>query len=105
MHSDYSSPLNLGTDRLVSINELAAMITHIAGNALRSYTSTAPRVFADVTRTTQGFRRVLAWEPSTPLEGGLEATYAWIADQVESVGQNAGPPPHSILGRQGDPSF
>jgi nucleoside-diphosphate-sugar epimerase len=85
MCSDYPSPLNLGTDRLVSINELAAMITRISGKRLSVIHVDGPQGVRGRNSDNTKLRRVLVWEPSTPLESGLEKTYAWIAEQVEAV--------------------
>lgn len=85
MCSDHSDPLNLGTDRLVSINELAAMITRISGKRLTVVHVDGPQGVRGRNSDNTQLRRVLMWEPSTSLEDGLEKTYAWIAEQVEPV--------------------
>ena len=84
MESDYSEPLNIGSDRLVTIDELADIITKISGKRLRKvYDLSAPQGVrgrnADLTLA----RKVIGWEPKISLEKGLEITYKWIKEQVD----------------------
>ena len=88
MRSDYREPLNLGQDRMVTINELADIIGDIAGvSRSRRSTSTAPRACAAATRTTTACARCSGWEPQIRLEEGLATTYAWIEEQVQQQPQ------------------
>lgn len=72
----YDRPINIGSERLVSINELADLIIRISGNF------SAPQGVrgrnADITLA----RRVLGWEPEISLEEGLSRTYKWIEKMV-----------------------
>lgn len=84
MRSDYRDPLNLGSDRMVSIDELADIIVAISGKQIhKSYNLDAPQGVrgrnSDNTRSAE----VLKWEPKVRLEDGLSRTYEWIAKQVE----------------------
>jgi nucleoside-diphosphate-sugar epimerase len=85
MASDYSSPLNLGTDRLVSINELAGMIIRISGKRLTVVHVDGPQGVRGRNSDNTQLSRVLGWEPGTSLDDGLEQTYAWIAEQVATM--------------------
>jgi len=85
MRSDYTEPLNLGTDRLVSIDELAAIIMKIAGKSLRLVHVDGPQGVRGRNSDNSRLRDVLGWEPRTPLETGLTTTYHWIAEQVAGV--------------------
>ena len=81
--SDFSDPINLGTDRLVTVNELVDMVAAAAGKRIekRHDTSQAQGVRgrnSDNSLLTQ----VLNWEPPTSLEDGLRTTYKWIEEQV-----------------------
>ena len=77
-----ATPINLGSAEMVSINELVSMVEGIAGVELeRSYRLDAPRGVAGRNSDNTFIRRVLGWEPSTPLREGMAATYAWIAGQ------------------------
>lgn len=83
MESDYTKPLNIGSDRLVSINELADMVAKIAGKKLRKThdLSAAQGVRgrnADLTLV----KKVLRWQPQVTLEEGLSKTFEWIKEQL-----------------------
>jgi nucleoside-diphosphate-sugar epimerase len=83
MHSDYREPLNLGTARLVSINELVDIVARIAGKTIRKrYDVTKPQGVRGRNSDNTRLRKVLAWEPGTALEVGLGQTYRWIAEQL-----------------------
>jgi GDP-D-mannose 3', 5'-epimerase len=77
-----ATPINLGSSELVSINELLTRIEKIAGTKLnRKYDLAAPRGVAGRNSDNTFIRKVLRWEPSTPLDKGLAVTYQWIKDQ------------------------
>lgn len=86
MNSSMSEPVNLGSARLVSINQLVDMIEQIAGVELqRRYKPDAPRGVRGRNSDNTLIKRVLGWEPSVGLERGLEETYRWIHDQITGV--------------------
>jgi len=79
MESDYKQPLNIGSDRLVTINEMADIIAKAAGKTIsRKHDLSAPQGVrgrnADLTLA----KKVLGWEPKIDLEEGLGKTYRWI---------------------------
>jgi nucleoside-diphosphate-sugar epimerase len=75
-------PINLGTSELVSVNELVSIIERIAGVKLkRTYDLTAPQGVHGRNSDNAFIRKVLGWEPMTPLKDGLAKTYAWIKEQ------------------------
>jgi GDP-D-mannose 3', 5'-epimerase len=83
MQSGYRAPLNLGTDRMVSINELAQIIMGIAGKEkVRIRHVEGPQGVRGRNSDNSRLRAVLGWEPTTSLEQGLVPTYRWIAEQV-----------------------
>jgi nucleoside-diphosphate-sugar epimerase len=83
MQSDYREPLNLGTDRLVSINELAELIIEISGKTdIRLRHIDGPQGVRGRNSDNSRIREVLGWEPSVSLEDGLVPTYRWIEKQV-----------------------
>ena len=82
MQSDYSHPLNLGQDRLISINELADTIADIAGVRILKKHVSGPQGVRGRNSDNTRLRKVLAWEPEISLEVGLSRTYAWIEQQV-----------------------
>ena len=82
MQSDHSEPLNLGTDRLVTINELAEMVIAISGKSLKVNHIDGPQGVRGRNSDNTKLREVLGWEPGIGLEAGLEETYRWISKQV-----------------------
>ena len=78
MQSDYPEPLNLGQDRLVTINQLADIIAGIAGIRLGKKHVEGPQGVRGRNSDNTRLRRVLNWEPEISLEEGLARTYAWI---------------------------
>jgi GDP-D-mannose 3',5'-epimerase len=82
MRSGYGQPLNLGSDRMVSINELADIIASIAGIEITPTHVDGPQGVRGRNSDNARLRDVLAWEPATSLESGLATTYAWIEGQV-----------------------
>jgi nucleoside-diphosphate-sugar epimerase len=83
MHSDHREPLNLGTDRMVSINELARIIMDIAGKRDISIRHVdGPQGVRGRNSDNTRLRQVLGWEPGIDLEEGLAPTYRWIEEQV-----------------------
>lgn len=82
MRSDYSEPLNLGQDRMVTINELADLIAGVAGIEVVNKHVPGPQGVRGRNSDNGRLREVLDWEPQVSLEEGLERTYAWIQEQV-----------------------
>jgi nucleoside-diphosphate-sugar epimerase len=79
MESDYDKPLNIGSERLVTIDELADIIIGISGKKMaKEYDLSAPQGVrgrdADITLA----RKILGWEPEVSLEEGLTRTYKWV---------------------------
>lgn len=83
MDSDYVEPLNIGSDRLVTINELADMIIKISGKEItKVYDSTKPQGVRGRNADLSLVTKVIGWKPVVPLEQGLERTYRWIEKKV-----------------------
>jgi GDP-D-mannose 3',5'-epimerase len=82
MRSDYQQPLNLGQDRMVTINQLADMIAEIAGIEITKKHIPGPQGVRGRNSDNTRLRQVLNWEPTISLEEGLARTYAWIEEQV-----------------------
>ena len=80
MQSDHREPLNLGQDRMLSINELVDIVAGIAGKTIKKrYDLTKPQGVRGRNSDNTRLREVLNWEPKVSLEEGLEITYHWIA--------------------------
>lgn len=90
MASDWRKPLNLGTDRLVTIDELLGLVCRAAGKKLRiTHELNKPQGVRGRNSDNTQLRQVLRWEPSTSLEGGLEVTYRWIESELRRTGRIA----------------
>ena len=86
MQSDYSEPLNLGTDRMVTINELARIVIDISGKEdLTLVHVDGPQGVRGRNSDNSRLREVLGWEPAIDLEEGLVPTYRWIEKQVKGA--------------------
>jgi nucleoside-diphosphate-sugar epimerase len=85
MKSIFSSPLNIGSDEMVNINQLVDIVESIAGIRLkRSYKLDAPTGVRGRNSDNTLIRETLGWEPSISLRTGMEETYRWIYDQVKA---------------------
>jgi GDP-D-mannose 3', 5'-epimerase len=88
MASDYHDPLNLGTDRLVTINKLVDIVSKIANKGLiKRHDLTKPQGVRGRNSDNTRLKQVLSWEPSITLEAGLEVTYNWIEKQLDKAGK------------------
>jgi GDP-D-mannose 3', 5'-epimerase len=84
MASSHREPLNLGTEELVSINQLVDIISGIAHKKLsKRYDLTKPQGVRGRSSDNTLLRKVLGWEPRTPLREGLSATYKWIERELK----------------------
>jgi nucleoside-diphosphate-sugar epimerase len=84
MHSDHREPINLGQDRMISVNELVDIVANIAGKKIgKRYDLTKPQGVRGRNSDNTRLREVLKWEPTISLEDGLNITYHWIAGELE----------------------
>ncbi|MDQ4121806.1 MAG: NAD-dependent epimerase/dehydratase family protein [Acidobacteriota bacterium] len=84
MRSDFAEPLNLGQDRMVTINQLADIVAEIAGIKITKKHIDGPMGVRGRNSDNTKLREVLGWEPSISLENGLRETYRWIEEQVRA---------------------
>jgi nucleoside-diphosphate-sugar epimerase len=83
MHSAIKEPINLGTNQLVTINQLLSLIEKIAGVQLkRKYKLNAPRGVRGRSSDNSLIKKYLNWEPCIPLEKGLKKNYQWIEQKM-----------------------
>jgi len=82
MRSDYPHPLNLGQDRMVTIDELAELVAAAAGITVRKKHIEGPQGVRGRNSDNTRLREVLRWQPEVSLEEGLARTYQWIEGQV-----------------------
>ena len=89
MESDFTEPLNIGSDRLVTIDELADMIIEVSGKRItKTYDLKAPQGVRGRNADLSLMKKVLNWQPKVSLEEGLKQTYKWIESQVSGRGDS-----------------
>jgi nucleoside-diphosphate-sugar epimerase len=87
MESSYDRPLNIGSDRLVSVDALADIIIRLSGKKItKTYDLSAPEGVKGRNADLTLVKQVLGWEPQIGLEEGLTRTYRWISKMVEVDG-------------------
>ena len=84
MMSDCSDPLNLGRDRMVTINQLADIAADAAGIEIEKVHIDGPMGVRGRNSDNTKLREVLGWQPQIPLEDGIARTYVWIEDQLRA---------------------
>lgn len=82
MRSDWSGPVNIGSEEMVTVDQLAEMIMKIAGKKLFINHIPGPQGVRGRKSDNDLIGQQLGWKPSQPLEVGLRKTYSWIAEQV-----------------------
>jgi GDP-D-mannose 3', 5'-epimerase len=88
MRSDYAGPLNLGTDELVTVNQLVDLVTETAGKRLiKRHDLSKPQGVRGRNSDNTKLRQVLGWEPRNSLGEGLVPTYRWIESKLQEVGR------------------
>jgi nucleoside-diphosphate-sugar epimerase len=83
MDSDFSGPVNIGSEEMVTINQLALLVMAIAGKRLSLRHVSGPLGVRGRNSDNRLIHERLNWKPSRSLEEGLEKTYAWILQQVD----------------------
>ena len=85
LNQDSIEPINLGSEEMVSINQLVDMVEEIAGIKLnRNHDLTAPQGVRGRSSDNTMMREIYGWEPTHTLMSGLEKTYQWIFDEISS---------------------
>jgi len=88
MESDYDRPMNIGSERLVTIDDLAYMIIEASGKKIsKKYDLNAPQGVRGRNADINLARKELGWEPKVSLEEGLAKTYKWIENQCKKKGK------------------
>jgi len=88
MAGDYREPLNLGTEEMVSVDQLVDIVCSIAGKRLsKRHQLDRPQGVRGRNSDNARLRTVLGWEPRTPLREGLEVTYRWIEGELRQAGR------------------
>jgi GDP-D-mannose 3', 5'-epimerase len=88
MRSDYPHPLNLGTDELVTVNQLVDSVAEVAGkHIIKQHDLSKPQGVRGRNSDNTKLRQVLGWEPQMPLREGLVPTYGWIESELKKAGR------------------
>jgi GDP-D-mannose 3',5'-epimerase len=88
MRSDYPRPLNLGTDELVTVNQLVDMVAEVSGKRIvKRYDLSKPQGVRGRNSDNSRLRQVLGWEPQIMLREGLAPTYHWIESELRAAGR------------------
>jgi nucleoside-diphosphate-sugar epimerase len=82
VESDFSGPVNIGSEEMVTINQLAEIVMDVAGKRVRIKHIPGPLGVRGRNSDNHLIREKLGWEPKLPLRAGMSTTYAWIAQQV-----------------------
>ena len=85
MRSGFSGPVNIGSDEMVTINQLAEMVMDIAGKQVTLRHVDGPLGVRGRNSDNRLIKKKLGWAPSSRLRPGLEKTYAWIEQQVQKA--------------------
>jgi len=83
MQNEFIGPVNIGSEEMVSINELAEMAMEIAGKKLTIKHIPGPLGVRGRNSDNKLIKEKLGWEPNYPLRKGMEITYKWIEQQVK----------------------
>ncbi|MFM9105793.1 MAG: NAD-dependent epimerase/dehydratase family protein [Chloroflexota bacterium] len=86
LRSDFAGPVNIGSEEMISINDLALLAAEIAGKRLTLRHVEGPQGVRGRNSHNALIREKLGWAPAQPLRRGLEETYAWVAAQVAAAG-------------------
>lgn len=81
--SNFAGPVNIGSDEMISINDLARMVIGISGRDISIKNIPGPEGVRGRNSDNRLIAAALGWSPSDPLRKGIEKTYAWIAGEVE----------------------
>ena len=83
MRSDWQGPVNIGSDEMVTINELAAMVMEVAGKTIEIRHIDGPLGVRGRNSDNTLYKERLGWAPERSLKEGIAQTYPWIESQIE----------------------
>lgn len=83
MNSDCRVPVNLGSTRMISINDLVLLIADIAGKHITINNIVGPTGVMGRNSDNQLINQLIGWQPNEDLETGLVKAYAWIKQQID----------------------
>ena len=85
MQSDFTGPVNIGSEEMISINEFIDMISGIAGKTGNKNHIPGPEGVRGRNSDNTLYREKIGWEVSQPLIEGTERTYNWIVEQLNNL--------------------
>ena len=85
MDSNFSEPVNIGSEEMVTINQLAEMVMEVAGKKLKIKHIPGPLGVRGRNSDNRLFGEKMGWAPSMKLIDGIRKTYPWIKEQVEKA--------------------
>ena len=85
MDSEFTGPINIGSDEMITINRLAEIVMSVAGKKLSLNHIKGPLGVRGRNSDNHLIKEKLGWSPSRPVEEGLAKTYSWIADEVKAA--------------------
>ena len=88
MQSEFTDPVNIGSDEMISINNLAKMAARVAGKEISIKNVPGPLGVRGRNSHNELIKEKLGWAPSQPLEEGMRKTYEWIHSQVHAPAGN-----------------
>ncbi len=94
MGSDFLGPVNIGSEEMISINDLARMVIDISGKDIEIRNVPGPTGVRGRNSDNRLIEQQLGWKPSRPLREGMEKTYTWIVQQVKTKARSSKPAVH-----------
>ena len=88
MESDFSGPVNIGSEEMISINDFAKMVIEVSGKNLKVKNIKGPIGVRGRNSDNALIQEKLGWAPSLPLRKGVEITYNWIVSQIKAKQKN-----------------
>lgn len=82
--SDFSGPVNIGSEEMISINDLAKMVIRISGKNLSINNIPGPTGVRGRNSDNKLIKEKLNWQPQQPLEEGMRKAYSWISEQIKA---------------------
>ena len=86
MDSDFQGPVNIGSEEMVTINELAAITAKVAGKEIKLSHIPGPLGVRGRNSNNDLIKEKLSWNYDMTLEQGIKKTYSWIKKQIEANG-------------------
>ena len=84
MGSDFTGPVNIGSEEMIAINDLVKMVAKIAGKSINIKNIPGPTGVRGRNSDNKMIKEKLGWAPSQPLVDGISKTYNWIKEQMQN---------------------